>query len=323
MAQDAGPPNDGVEAMRVAALWRRAIAFLLDGVIIGLPLMGIGLLFFDAAASLGELGRLVGLGVGAVYFAIFDSSVGGGQSLGKRLLRIKVVRTDGRPLSPASAGLRALIVLTPFNLNGISLEVSSLWIAIVAGLVFGLALSMIYLFLFESSRRSLHDLVTGAMVINARAAPLPVLRPLWKGHWVATGFLCSAIVALAGTGWFLAQRENPLQAVRRAVDGVPGVRSTKISFQSFRMFTLRSGASERNRVVVVAMLDQAPTAPVDLAWQVEDAIFSKPPDAFGQGEVLIVLRHGFTLGGFASAYSNFTMPTSLSQWRVRTKQTTL
>ena len=61
-------PVGGGQQRVAATLFRRFLAFLLDMIILGVPALGVGISFFDAASNLGEWGRLVGLAIAALYF---------------------------------------------------------------------------------------------------------------------------------------------------------------------------------------------------------------------------------------------------------------
>src|SRR5690348_14117245 len=74
----------------IAGFWRRLAAFVVDALILGVPAMLLGFAMFDWAASLGQAGRLIGFVVALLYFGLLNSRLGGGQTLGKRLLGIRV-----------------------------------------------------------------------------------------------------------------------------------------------------------------------------------------------------------------------------------------
>ena len=78
----------------VAGFWRRPIAFLIDYLIVGLIGMLLGMLFYDWLVSLGPLARFIGLAIALAYFGVLNSEIGHGQTVAKRLLRIKVVGVD-------------------------------------------------------------------------------------------------------------------------------------------------------------------------------------------------------------------------------------
>ena len=82
---------------------RRIGAFLIDSVVAGVPF---SLLAYNLPAV---VGTLLGAAVWMAYFAFFESRPAG-QTLGKRLLGIRViVFTDGGPLDMQRAALRAAV----------------------------------------------------------------------------------------------------------------------------------------------------------------------------------------------------------------------
>ena len=320
MAQGIDPPNGGKQQRGAATLLRRFFAFLLDMAVLGVPALAVGTLFFDAASDLGDWGRLVGLALALLYFGLFDSGRGRGQSPGKRALHVKVIREDGMPLSPAMAGLRALILSAPFYLNGISREVepSPVVSALLTFLVFGLSLSIIYLFIFNRSRRSLHDLVTGAVVVDTRAAELPLPRPVWRGHWIVVGAICAVTLGLplvAGTASDSGMAG--FRAIRDTVVAHPAVKTARIGFHKVSYTTLKSGSGQSEFFQIAVNLRTAPTEA--RARELEDAIFAAHAEKIGPRRLAIVLQRGFTFGGLASARTRFTLSTSLSDWEARTR----
>ena len=62
------------------------------GCVISIPFRGVFL-------RLGEQGVFVGLAISMVYYGLLHSRFGHGQTLGKELLRLRVVRPDGKLLS--------------------------------------------------------------------------------------------------------------------------------------------------------------------------------------------------------------------------------
>lgn len=107
--------------LHVAGPIRRAGAYLIDTSIRGVVLLGV-----SALAMLGELispSDLSGFRAGAMLFVLFLTEWGyfvvtettmGGQSPGKRALRLRVVSEDGRPLSWSQSVLRNLLRAADF-----------------------------------------------------------------------------------------------------------------------------------------------------------------------------------------------------------------
>ena len=182
-------------------LHRRFFAYLIDLIIIGAPAGAAASLMFGPLSDLGESGRLIGAVLVALYFGYFDSRLGGGLSLGKRLLGLQVVMLTGGLMSPMSAAARALIVATPTLLNGVRVGDD---LAPIAGvLIVGLGLSLGYLAIFNRpSHRSLHDLATATMVVRL-TAELPTARPMRRFRWGAVAIFL-ALGALAPVAGLLA-----------------------------------------------------------------------------------------------------------------------
>jgi uncharacterized RDD family membrane protein YckC len=101
---------------------------------------------------------ILGLLIGVVYLIILASNLvllyRGGQTIGKFLLSIKIVKTDG-----SRAGLTRIILLRVILFSFVTL------IPFIGQLIYYL---IDPLFIFQDSRRCLHDLVAGTIVVKAK-----------------------------------------------------------------------------------------------------------------------------------------------------------
>lgn len=158
--------ND-VEDTELAGRGTRLGAVLIDSVIIMVPLMLaiIPMFMFAGAAGAAEGDALGAMGIGAIV-AIAIGSIGflilftinlvmlhrTGQTIGKRLLNVKIVRTDG-----SRAGLTRIFflrMLVPGLIGGLPF----------VGYVFSIVDP---LFIFQESRRCVHDLIADTIVVLA------------------------------------------------------------------------------------------------------------------------------------------------------------
>jgi uncharacterized RDD family membrane protein YckC len=138
---------------------RRVLAALIDLVIVG---VGWGVIL--AAAGLigepaSEIGApLVAVMLGWALYYYFACESGSGQTLGKRAMNIRVVRTDGGP-----AGMREIALRTV-------LRVIDMQLFFLVGLIVMLGT--------RERRGRLGDLVGGTMIVSGeKAAPAPVAVP--------------------------------------------------------------------------------------------------------------------------------------------------
>jgi uncharacterized RDD family membrane protein YckC len=140
-----GPPGD-----RQLASWgRRVAAYLLDTLIILIPLVGLIVLFVAVDVWAGVvLAYLATLVVPFVYFTFFHGDPRG-QTPGKRVLGIRVVSDEtGRSISYGRAFGRYAITVV-FSFFFIPLLVDYLWP------------------LWDSKNQALHDKVVGSVVVRA------------------------------------------------------------------------------------------------------------------------------------------------------------
>jgi uncharacterized RDD family membrane protein YckC len=134
---------------------RRALAALLD---LALLVAG-GALILAAAGRLGSGGgvgtELSAVIAGWALFYYFACESGHGQTLGKRLLKLRVVRADGSP-----SGMREILVRTALRP-----------IDAVGGYLLGLVVMLIT----GERRQRLGDLAAGTIVVSAEAPAAPPL----------------------------------------------------------------------------------------------------------------------------------------------------
>lgn len=182
--------------------WRRIFAFQIDGVLLGILGAVLGAFFFNSLMAIGSLGRLLGLSICLLYSGIFNSSIGRGQTVGKRVMHIKVINSCGQYISLPKSLLRAAIIWTPMMLNGVFYNlhvpqfVSQILFAVDLLVIFALGGGLIYLFVFNMpTRQSIQDLAVGSFVVQNSTNKISVSSHLWKGHWVILLLFGAAVLA--------------------------------------------------------------------------------------------------------------------------------
>lgn len=199
----------------IAGFWRRLGAFLIDLLMLSVPLLIFGFALRDLAYSLGPWGRIVGYGVLLLYWGCFNSRLGGGQTVGKRCLEARVVDGHGACLSPGKAMLRALILLPIGLLNGwaVPLLENPIAAVIATTAVFGGGLSLLYAMLFNRrTRQGIHDLIVGSYVVKTIPKPGTIAARTPGFHRHVTYGLVAAGLALALVG-YLPEGVHPLSEI--------------------------------------------------------------------------------------------------------------
>ena len=143
---------------------RRLIAFVIDWIVL-IPI----------ALLIAELGRgrwifwILGIGLCLNYYFLCESLAG--QTLGKRLARLKVVRVDGLPLVPSRVAARTVLRLIDQE---------------VAGLV-----GMLTMILSGGRRQRLGDLAARTAVVRSDAPGPRPARPVMRERFALFAYPCT------------------------------------------------------------------------------------------------------------------------------------
>lgn len=292
----------------LSGFWRRCLAFFLDGLIVGCAALAVATPFFDVLAQLGLWGRALGFLAALPYFAFLNSRVGGGQTLGKRVVGIRVANAEGECLSVGKSALRFSVMSLPFFLNQMPLAEPSLLIeALLIALIFGLGGAIAYLLIFNRrTRQSVHDLAIGSYVLRSAHEGRVVAGGVWRGHWIVLAVALLALVAvrvivvpqLAESTMFV-----ELTAVHSAASKAEGVRSA----------TVQKYITGQKPYAVTAYWKRKPQDCEGAANEVARAVLAGP--ALPASEILnIQIVYGYDLR-IASAWQSCSFSGAIEDWR--------
>ncbi|MFK7803374.1 MAG: RDD family protein [Anaerolineae bacterium] len=198
-------PKDSI----IAGFWRRLFAFMIDGFIIGVPLITLGFVFSDIFYPLGPWGRIIGYGIVLIYFGYFNSDRSSEESWGKRILGLMVVDKSQNNLSIGKSFLRTLILVLILMLNGWAVPIfgNQVVAILVTVIVFGGSLTLLYGLIFNrTTRQPLHDLLVGSYVIRNRpgiSIEIPDIPKIHKSityGLLAAGLISPLLVFFAAQG---------------------------------------------------------------------------------------------------------------------------
>jgi uncharacterized RDD family membrane protein YckC len=139
-----------------AGWWVRFLAYFVDSLIVGIPAVIVGGILAALAGGMSSSSGTVNAGaVGLFYFILIAASVGysvyfwsqrDGQTIMNKALHIKVVKTDGSPITVGTAIVRYVGY-------------------IVNSLIFGLPIGFIWA-AFDPQKQGWHDKIAGTYVIT-------------------------------------------------------------------------------------------------------------------------------------------------------------
>ena len=130
---------DAVNA-RKAGFWVRVVAAIIDSVLLGIL----------GGVLAGAFGQETGGSLGFIVSLAYDIGfwITSGQTVGHKILGVRVIRTDGAPLTMGNAILRYLGEL----LSAFVLLIGFIWVA------------------FDANKQGWHDKIAGTYVIHVRGA---------------------------------------------------------------------------------------------------------------------------------------------------------
>lgn len=302
----------------IAGFWRRLGAFFLDCLLLGAIGAAAGLFLIDEFVRLGPWGRLLGFCVALPYFGALNSRLSGGQTLGKRLLKIKVVGRDGSPLSVPRSFLRFLPLGAPWFLNNAQFSDSVLlspWLYVLTVAVFGIGLSVVYLYIFNrATRQSLHDIMVGSYVVSAAVSgPVEAANPsrLHLG-------VCVVLVAASGvTPYFakgLAAGEPFLSLlnIQHSVGSEPWVVHATVQ-KGTSTTSSDQGTNTTTYLNVTAYLKDSDIESAERAKQLATLALSADSSARTLNIVQVTLVYGYDIG-IASAWRSHNHAHTPAEW---------
>jgi uncharacterized RDD family membrane protein YckC len=283
---------------QIAGFWRRLAALLIDGMVIGGVGLLLGLVLFDELVRMGAYGRLLGFAIALAYFGTLNSRIGAGQTLGKKLLSVRVVGRDGEPLALRRALVRSVILEVPFFLNGATFSADVLmtaWNYVLALLVFGGMAAVVYLYVFNRrTRQSLHDIAVGSYVVRSDSSGPVAARPVWAGHLVVVLALCIGALSVPMLGNRLLQEAAiaELLPAQATIAGLPGVQGATLGI----VRSSAAGGVTTNQVAARLRLAAPGDNNIAFAEQVARTVLAEYPRAAGKDRISVELVYGYDIG---------------------------
>lgn len=281
-----------------AGFWGRVGAFLLDVLLIGLAGVAAGYFLVDTLVQIGVWGRLVGFVFAGCYFGALNSRIGDGQTIGKRILGIRVVGRDGRPLPLPASLLRYAVLGTPWFLNGAQFPMDWLMsplLYLLALLIFGVALASGYLLIFNRpSRQSLHDLLAGSYVVRADSAGAVAAGAPARVHLIVVGVLMAICTALPLISKVLMNQEPfaGLLAAYQSASAEPTVYNVQVS----KGWTASAGETRTTYVSIEAAIHDRGVDDAERAGRLARRVLEADPSMRNVDVVQVVLVYGYDIG---------------------------
>jgi Predicted membrane protein/domain len=285
---------------KIAGFWRRLGAFVIDLILLGIAGMILGALFFDPLARMGAYARLIGFAIALAYFGLCNSRIGGGQTLGKRWLGVRVVDAHDQLLSLPRSLLRYTVLGIPFFANGLPVDprlvMSGPLGYLLALVVFGGMFAIVYLYIFNRrTRQSLHDLVMGSYVERfdgaARSVPFPVM---WRGHIAVAALLAAIALSAPVVARRFAQTQTlaGILPLYQTLSTQPHVMTAQV----IRGWSTFNGGNTTHSLQSLLRLDAPMTEDGDMARRIAQLMAKADPNIANEDVVVVTLVYGYDMG---------------------------
>lgn len=286
----------------ISGFWRRFGAFSIDAVILGVLGLLIGFFFSHQFVELGGWGRAVGFPIAGIYFVFFNSHLGNGQTIGKRVLKIQVINNDGSLLSVPKSIVRYSVIAVPYFLNGAQISeaiLKSFFGYALSLFVFGFGFSIVYLIIFNrNTRQSLHDIIVGSFVIRSNTEPNSNLKQVWPVHYFICGILLIASLLLPIFTGKIAKNDFFLELIktRNQIQNLPQVVFATIQDGTS---TFKSTGAEKRTATYLSTQVFIKTENIedkDLAEKIAKIILNTHKEARQRNVIQVTLTYGYDIG---------------------------
>jgi len=293
--------SEEVQKKWITSFWRRVGAFLIDSLLLGLVGFMLGLVLESTFVQIGSWGRLIGFGIALIYFGVMNSKISEGQTVGKKVLKLRVVDAGNQTITLGRSILRYAVFATPFSLNGAHFSneaMLSFMMYPLSLIIFGGLLSILYLYIFNRvTRQSLHDLAVGTYVVNANIEKQEI-GEVWKVHLfiVALLFVAAAIVPVFTSNLAQSEPFKEMLITQAALSSEPGVTYSTISTSTTTFSSVNEGAKTTTSVSAQAFLSSNNVSDTDFARRLAKIVIANYPKTSDKDVLRIVLTYGYDIG---------------------------
>lgn len=305
----------------ISKFWPRIGAFLIDFTIIAVCGFFIGILFEDFFVSLGNHGHLFGLIITIIYFTIANSKITHGQTIGKKIVKIKTINASGNALSIKTALLRSLILFAPYFLINYPIpgvaEISALNVyksSILGSTLIGIAILYIA---NKSTRQSLHDMLMKTYVVSVTEnEDLTEVQPNKIGGIIITSAVAFIMLLFSTFSILLIKPAlNGFEDLKGKFEDIDGVLSAGVIRKTTTIYGDEETTTES--YIVILNVQKIPNRydfdQSEIVKEAVEILFLNKPDAFTVDIIKIQLTKGFNIG-IAKKHNSFSSSKSPEEW---------
>lgn len=299
--------TDSTQKQWIAGFWQRIAAMVLDFIVLGLLGFLSSLIFRHQFEQMGTWGFLVGFSIALIYFGVMNSKLANGQTIGKKILKIKVVNQLNQPIGLGRSIVRYIILVTPFFLSNQWLLNQYIVTYLSSVVIFAVFFSLLYLYIFnKATRQSLHDLAVGTLVVNC-AVEQQEIKKTWYVHYISVLviFLIAAIIPYFTSRFTEQEVFKNLRSTQMALTNQTDINRAAISVNSNTFTDANKVTLTSNTVNANVLLKHNNINDEKLARQLAIIVITHYPKARNLDSINITLTYGFDIKIWSQWSSQF------------------
>lgn len=282
--------------------FKRLLSFLIDLTILAFVGLLLGLIFEDFFFKIGTFGKIIGFFLAGLYFSFLENDKSIGQSIGKKILKIKVVHVSGNSLSFIRSFLRYSIWGICYYINGMNfsgLKYESLYSSIGTILLFGGGFIIPFLFVFNrKTKQSLHDLCFSTYVIDIKYKQDLEKEKINK-YLIPVGII---IPLIAFTILFTANTGNnqtnvsELDNYRTIVTNLPEIKNAGVSTGQTTVKSVNGSSNTSYYMAINILLEENYPNKSEIATKVASLILREDELLKKKDFIIISVAYGYDIG---------------------------
>ena len=306
--------------------WNRVLAFIIDGIVMGIISFGLSILLTFTISGLDENLWYLGFIIAGLYFSILNSKIGNGQTLGKKILKIRVVDKYGKLISLFDSAKRYLILSIFIFGSGVTamfntmlypnLTVTFIIYSIITILSTAVFLGIAGFLIYNKERRGIHDYLINTVVVKSKSpsdVKVSKLRPF--GQFIKeqkVGFIVILVLFVITSSLLIIvpkaisdkvsdmEQINEILPIKEELERNIPISNVGVQYQtsSFYDYTTKEKSTTKN-FVVTGFADykllKDETKREELLLSIKETVEDSYPQIVEYDNILIVLRTGYNL----------------------------
>ena len=213
-------PTQPVSEKRVALIFPRIFAFIIDCIVVLVASIAISKLLYSSFENSPFLFQCMGTLLCLFYFSVFNSNVMQGKTIGKMLCKIRVADLTGQQIGFTQSLFRSAIFIIPFCFSGYlqPLASQSLIITLLLALFQSIIFACCYLAIFNRhSQQAFHDLMSKTQILRNSQSHL-AYETVWKTHYILIAIMCVLIFSANLWAYFQNQQASAINFQQISAD---------------------------------------------------------------------------------------------------------